>query len=105
MCALFCSRHSGRFSALGVPNSELGHPASGAAPLEHGPGRMFTLQPGKERERQESGSFSFFFSKLFIFIVPRRDCKRHGCASDRVSAAERFCGGVWANRNLRVSSV
>ena len=43
MCALLLSRHYPRSSALGVPNSELGHPASGAAPLEHGPGRRFTL--------------------------------------------------------------
>ena len=59
---------SGIFSSEAL-NSELGHPASGAAPLEHGPGRMFTLQPGKERERQESGSFFF---ERFIFIVPPR---------------------------------
>ena len=33
---------SGIFSSEAL-HSELGHPASGAAPLEHGPGRMFTL--------------------------------------------------------------
>ena len=67
MCALLLfARHLGS-SALGVPNSELGHPASGPGPLEHGPGRRFTLQPGKERERQESGSFFF---ELFFYRPP-----------------------------------